>query len=595
MKERPAAVLQRTKFEPESLATTRIGEWRIAPDLNQIARGAEIVRLEPKAMAVLLRLAGRPGEVVSRDELLAAVWPNVIVGDNALTQVVIKLRKALGDTVHEPRYIQAISKKGYRLIATVEYELQTPGQAAAEMPAQRLPPRPARVDADPPPTGRGIRSTRAVWAISATLVLTAAAGTGWWLWQGQAGDVASSAIEPSSVSGDALPLVSVEPFEAVGTEPRHELIARGITADLVTDLSKVSNLRVATGVEPPSTRAALRSQARYVLSGSVQGDHGRLRLHAHLADVVAGRQLWSQRFDRDSTVLFAVQDGLLRSILSVLPVKVSEAETLRLLEVFPIVPRFLELVEQGQMAYLVMEFIRGQDLLKLMEGNNNKPFPMDQVIAWGQQICDVLQYMHNQTPPLVHRDLKPDNVMLLEDQKTIKMIDFGTARDLGRTAKEKAAAKTRVYTEGYAPPEQIVGKPEPRSDLFLLAGTLYHLATGKAPEGFQTARELEDALASGNATLPASYRWFFELIRINLAEDVNERYFSAQEFKQDLAKRQVTTQVACPKCQQVNKVREPYCSKCAEPLTQPTPACYHCGKTNRMGSRCCIHCGNRLR
>lgn len=272
-----------------------------------------------------------------------------------------------------------------------------------------------------------------------------------------------------------------------------------------------------------------------------------------------------------------------------------EAETLRLLEVFPIVPRFLELVEQGQMAYLVMEFIRGQDLLKLMEGNNNKPFPMDQVIAWGQQICDVLQYMHNQTPPLVHRDLKPDNVMLLEDQKTIKMIDFGTARDLGRTAKEKAAAKTRVYTEGYAPPEQIVGKPEPRSDLFLLAGTLYHLATGKAPEGFQTARELEDALASGNATLPASYRWFFELIRINLAEDVNERYFSAQEFKQDLAKRQVTTQVACPKCQQVNKVREPYCSKCAEPLTQPTPACYHCGKTNRMGSRCCIHCGNRLR
>ncbi len=353
MKERPAAVLQRTKFEPESLATTRIGEWRIAPDLNQIARGAEIVRLEPKAMAVLLRLAARPGEVVSRDELLAAVWPNVIVGDNALTQVVIKLRKALGDTAHEPRYIQAISKKGYRLIATVEYELQTPGQAAAEMPAQRLPPRPARADADPPPTGRGIRSTRAVWAISATLVMTAAAGTGWWLWQGQAGDVASSAIEPSSVSGDALPLVSVEPFEAVGTEPRHELIARGITADLVTDLSKVSNLRVATGVEPPSTRAALRSQARYVLSGSVQGDHGRLRLHAHLADVVAGRQLWSQRFDRDSTDLFAVQDDLVRSILAVLPVKVSEAETLRLAQRYT---RNLEAYEhflRGQSALLV--------------------------------------------------------------------------------------------------------------------------------------------------------------------------------------------------------------------------------------------------
>jgi len=272
-----------------------------------------------------------------------------------------------------------------------------------------------------------------------------------------------------------------------------------------------------------------------------------------------------------------------------------EAETLRLLEVFPVVPRFMELVEQGQTAYLAMEFIRGQDLLKLLEGNANRPFPLEQVIAWGRQICDVLQYMHNQTPPLVHRDLKPDNIMLLEDAQTIKMIDFGTARDLGRTAKEKAAAKTRVYTEGYAPPELIVGKPEPRSDLFLLAGTLYHLATGRPPEGFQTAREIEDALAGGGNALPASYRWFFELIKINLAEDVNERYFTAQEFQADLAKRQVSTQTTCPKCKQVNKVREPYCGKCAEPLTQATPPCYHCGKTNRMGSRCCIHCGNRLR
>lgn len=272
-----------------------------------------------------------------------------------------------------------------------------------------------------------------------------------------------------------------------------------------------------------------------------------------------------------------------------------EAETLRMLEVFPIVPRFTELVEQGQMAYLVMEFIRGQDLLKLMEGNNNKPFPLEQVIAWGQQICDVLHYMHGQTPPLVHRDLKPDNVMLLEDQKTIKMIDFGTARDLGRTAKEKQAAKTRVYTEGYAPPEQIVGKPEPRSDLFLLAGTLYHLATGLAPEGFQTASQLQAQLADPNSGLPPAHRWFYDLIRINLAEDVNDRYFSAQEFKADLAKKQVTVQVACPKCQKANKVREPYCAGCAEPLTQATPPCYHCGKSNRMGSRCCIHCGNRLR
>jgi serine/threonine protein kinase len=271
-----------------------------------------------------------------------------------------------------------------------------------------------------------------------------------------------------------------------------------------------------------------------------------------------------------------------------------EAEILRSLASVSIVPRFFDLIEQDKTAHLVMEFIPGKDLLKLMEGNNNQPFPIAQVIEWSMMICEVLGHMHTQTPPLVHRDLKPENIMLLGDGKSIKMIDFGTARDLGKTVKEQMKAKTRVYTEGYAPPEQIVGKPEPRSDLFALAGTMYHLITGKAPEGFYTAREIEAKLAESNG-VPADQRWLYELIRINLAEDVHERYHSAKEIKSDLGKKQVTRELACPKCQAVNKVREPYCSKCAEALTDVTPPCHHCGQTNRMGSRCCIHCGNRLR
>ncbi|MFO0926075.1 MAG: serine/threonine-protein kinase [Gemmataceae bacterium] len=271
-----------------------------------------------------------------------------------------------------------------------------------------------------------------------------------------------------------------------------------------------------------------------------------------------------------------------------------EAEILRSLAAMPIVPRVYDLIEQEKTAHLVMEFIRGQDLLKILETNNNQPFPVEQVIEWGKQICDVLTHMHSQTPPIVHRDLKPDNIMRLQDGQSIKMIDFGTARDLGKTAKEQMKAKTRVYTEGYAPPEQIVGKPEPRSDLFALAGTLYHLATGEAPEGFFTARKLEAKLAEPGG-VPDNLRWFYELIRINLAEDVHDRYHSAREIKADLDKRQVTRQTACPKCGHSNKVREPFCAKCAEPLTDPTPPCHHCGQTNRMGSRCCIHCGNRLR
>src|SRR5436190_20029317 len=169
-----------------------------------------------------------------------------------------------------------------------------------------------------------------------------------------------------------------------------------------------------------------------------------------------------------------------------------------------------------------------------MDDSRNRPLPIHNDVERSKHVSDVLHHIHRQSPPLIHRDLKPDNIMLLEDQRSIKMIDFGTARDLGRTAKERSAGKTKVYTEGYAPPEQIIGKPEARSDLFALAATLYHLATGKAPEGFYTAKEIEEQLAQSNGPLPAQFRWFFELLKINMAEDVNDRYFSAREIKQDL-------------------------------------------------------------
>ena len=96
--------------------------------------------------------------------------------------------------------------------------------------------------------------------------------------------------------------------------------------------------------------------------------------------------------------------------------------------------------------------------------------------------------MHRMKPALIHRDMKPENIMLLPDGVTIRLIDFGTAREMGHGARQRSVAKTKVFTEGYAPQEQVAGKPEPRSDLFALAGTLYHLAAGKAPDGHFTGR-----------------------------------------------------------------------------------------------------------
>jgi DNA-binding winged helix-turn-helix (wHTH) protein/TolB-like protein/Flp pilus assembly protein TadD len=294
-------------------AALQVGEWRVAPELNQISRTGQTVRLEPRAVELLAFLAQRPGEVVSREELLTALWPGVIVGDNALTQVVTKLRKALGDTAREPTYIQAISKRGYRLIAPVE---------PVDRPAQEQ--RQVQV-----PRSADSRTPLLRWAIAGAAALTVAAAV-WFLLQ-TTDDSAPSAVTPSSL-GAKLPTVIVRPIEAIG-EDSERLIASGLTADLVNDLSKISGLWVVSGVGPDG--ATLRESesvpalgaGRYALAGTLQSDGKALRLHVRLVDVDAGRQIWSQRFEREQRDLFALQDDLVRSILEQLPIKVSQAET----------------------------------------------------------------------------------------------------------------------------------------------------------------------------------------------------------------------------------------------------------------------------
>src|SRR3954447_5229841 len=87
-------MLCRRMEKPEQFSRLQIGEWLVEPALNQLSAAGRTLKLEPKTMAVLVYLAQRPGEVVSREALLAAIWPGVLVGDDSLTQVVIKLRKA---------------------------------------------------------------------------------------------------------------------------------------------------------------------------------------------------------------------------------------------------------------------------------------------------------------------------------------------------------------------------------------------------------------------------------------------------------------------------------------------------------------------
>lgn len=95
----------------------QIRDWEVQPQLNRLTNGQQTVQLEPRVMHVLVCLAERQGEVVSRDELLEAVWPDVVVGDESLTGAVSELRRVFGDDARSPRYIETIRKVGYRLAA----------------------------------------------------------------------------------------------------------------------------------------------------------------------------------------------------------------------------------------------------------------------------------------------------------------------------------------------------------------------------------------------------------------------------------------------------------------------------------------------
>lgn len=104
----------------KSSAALKVGEWRATPRLGRIERAGETRALEPKVMDLLVLLARRPGEVLTHEEILAALWPNVVVGDDTLARCVSKLRRAFDDDPKAPAYVETIPKRGYRLIAQVE-------------------------------------------------------------------------------------------------------------------------------------------------------------------------------------------------------------------------------------------------------------------------------------------------------------------------------------------------------------------------------------------------------------------------------------------------------------------------------------------
>jgi serine/threonine protein kinase len=195
----------------------------------------------------------------------------------------------------------------------------------------------------------------------------------------------------------------------------------------------------------------------------------------------------------------------------------------------PYIPRVRDSFVENERHYLVMDFIEGRTLTELLAKEGNVPglegahgVSEARARSWAQQVCNVLAYLHRQNPPIIFRDLKPSNIMVT-DQDEIRLIDFGIARTF-----QSQRQSTIIMTIGYAPPEQLHGMPEPRSDLYALGATLHrvlthHDAANNKPDlfSFPPVRSLRPDIS------PA----FEAVIMKALARSIEQRWSSAVEME----------------------------------------------------------------
>lgn len=294
-----------------------INDWRVEPASGRLIRGEQEIKLEPRVMDLLLCLAARPGEVLTRETLEASVWTGMVVGYDALTSAMIKLRKAFDDDSRHPQIIETVAKRGYRLIApvsypspaTTEYETEATGSGATPS----------------PDTQHTSKAYYAATVVALIIILTAG-----YLHFGNRDETSL----PASVQEAAQAGIIVLPFINLNDDPAQEYFSDGISEDLIIDLSRFSNLFVVSrrlAFMYKRHSADIRTMAKdlgvgYVVEGSVRRNGNELRINVQLVDAATGINLWAERFDRHTADLFSVQDEMRRNIINALSITLTEEE-----------------------------------------------------------------------------------------------------------------------------------------------------------------------------------------------------------------------------------------------------------------------------
>ena len=273
----------------------RIGAWQVHPAEGLLVRDGEQRRIQPKVMDVLLCLAEQPGELLSREDILRAVWGERAVSDEPLTRCIAELRAAFDDKAGDPQYIETLPKRGYRLIAPVEPLAEGGPESARES------------------------AHRPWWPAAVLVVLALIVGLGgaWWLARDPPVDP-GSAPAPAPGEQHGPPMLAVLPFVNLSGDEGQEFLSDGLTETLTQVLARDPELRVIARTTAFSFKnAALdvreiadRLDADAVLEGSLQRDGEMLRVTAQLVDAESGTHLWAEAFDRPFDSIFAVQDEI---------------------------------------------------------------------------------------------------------------------------------------------------------------------------------------------------------------------------------------------------------------------------------------------
>ncbi|HWW86225.1 MAG TPA: winged helix-turn-helix domain-containing protein [Vicinamibacterales bacterium] len=282
-------------MEPATSRVIGVGAWSVNPASGEISRDGETVRLELRTMRLLVCLAQRAGTVISIDDLLTAVWPDVTVTPDSVYQAVASLRRVLGDDPKQPTYIATVPRLGYRMVATVN--------ASRDEPA-------ARTNA---PAALGDRA-RWGWATAFCVALLVA------------GLFASQIAKRSSVTPLTQPSIAVLPFLDLTEKMSEEEFADGVTEELIDRLNKVAGLRVPSPTASFYFKNKHRSipeiaktlDVAYVLDGSTRKSGDRLRVAARLTRADTGVVIWSESYDRTWGDILTVQDDIASEVTKAL-------------------------------------------------------------------------------------------------------------------------------------------------------------------------------------------------------------------------------------------------------------------------------------